>query len=153
MSEVPELRNYRPEDLDALYALDVECFEEPFRFSRATLKRFLESRQALTSVAEDYSGITGFILVHLHRKMSRFSGYVVTLDVRPMHRRSGLGSLLMRHAERLSQAADASGIRLHVSAENGPAQAFYTRLGYAQIGTAPNFYGNSLDALVLEKTL
>lgn len=146
------LRPYQPEDLTILHAIDAACFGKPFRFSCATLRRFLHSRHAQTTVAQDASGIAGFITVHLESD-TRLYGYIVTLDVLASHRRSGVGTQLMSEGERLARAAGASRMRLHVYTGNTAAQSFYSLLGYQQVSVVHDFYGDTLDALQLEKPL
>ena len=63
---------------------------------------------------------------------SRARTEVVRLYVHPRFHRQGLGSKLLRAAERL---AGAQGVWLAVWAENALALAFYARLGYKVVGT------------------
>ena len=145
------LRGYRPEDLDALHAVDAACFNEPFRFPRAALRRFLHNPYAHTAIAESPSGIIGFIIVDVEPAASPF-GYVVTLDVLKAHRRGGVGAMLLREGERLAGCAGAASMRLHVYTGNGTAQTFYERMGYRQISMAQGFYGGERDGLLLERS-
>ena len=146
-------RGYRAGDLDALFAIDVECFAHPFRFPKALLKRFAEKRGALTVIAEAQCAIVGFVIVHLQRIGTGKVGYVVTLDVREAFRRCGLGARLMREGERLARDKGAARMRLHVFAGDRGARTFYRRMGYGECGVAAHFYGQELHALVLEKGL
>ena len=83
------LRDYRPGDSEAMYALDLVCFEPPFRFSRAAMRGFAEAVGALTVLAEAQGELAGFCIAQLEKQ----NAYVVTLDVAPTWRRRGLARL------------------------------------------------------------
>ena len=147
------LRSYQPSDLLALHALDVECFEPPFRFSRRALRGFIEDPCGFTRVAQVAAGIAGFIVVHLLHPQQEELGYVVTLDVGRDQRRAGLGLRLMREAESLAISKGARRMLLHVFSGNTGARRFYGRAGYEELGRVAEFYGMGKDALLLGKRL
>jgi ribosomal-protein-alanine N-acetyltransferase len=143
------LRDYRPGDWKAMYALDLQCFAPPFRFTRRVMHRFAETRGAITLLAHAEGLLAGFCIAHIEVNV----GYVVTLDVAPEHRRNGLARRLMREIEIRAQAAGAGSMALHVFPGNTAALQLYQALGYEQAEVAANFYGSSLDALVYRKPL
>ena len=59
------LRGYRDDDLDAMFRLDEVCFEAPFRFSRAAMRRFAKARRARVAIAELDGELVGFCIVHV----------------------------------------------------------------------------------------
>jgi ribosomal-protein-alanine N-acetyltransferase len=145
----PDLREYRPGDWKAMWALDVLCFEPVFRFSRRAMREFAEAADALTVLAEVDGELAGFCIVHLSESV----GYVVTLDVAEAWRRRGLAQRLMAEVERKASNAGAAGMELHAFTGNAGAIRFYERIGYERVGTAENFYGPGLDALIYRKPL
>ena len=156
MDEV-RLREYRVGDLEAVWALDVACFAEPFRFSRRALRGFAEERGAAAVVAEVGAGegpdadaeLVGFCVAQREGDM----GYVVTLDVAEGWRRRGLARRLMEEVEARMRAAGAAGMELHVSVENAGAIGFYEGMGYGRVGRVKEFYGRGGDAWVYGKKL
>ena len=79
-------------DVPTMYALDVICFEEPFRFSQRAMRRFALGSKARVWVAEEAAGeLVGFVIVEVEGD----AGYVVTLDVAPEWRRGGVARELM----------------------------------------------------------
>jgi len=143
-----ELRGYRRGDWKAMYALDLVCFEPPFRFGEREMRRFAEERAAICVLAETGRGkLAGFCIAHLEGKWA----YVVTLDVAPEWRRQGLAARLMADVEEQARAAGAGGMGLHVYNGNAGAIRFYERIGYGRVGMAEGFYGRGLDALVYRK--
>jgi len=143
------LREYRDGDIEAMYALDVACFEPVFRFSRRAMRRFAEARGAVTVLAEVEADLAGFCIVQMEERV----GYVVTLDVAPAWRRRGLARQLMADVEARVLGAGGVGMELHVFAGNVGAVRFYEGTGYERMGMVEGFYGRGLDALVYGKRL
>lgn len=148
-----ELRNYRSGDWQAMYAMDVLCFELPFRFSPSAMRRFAEMPGAVTVLAEAGHKLAGFCIVQMEEGVGYLVGYVVTLDVAPDWRRRGLARRLMAEMESRFQQAGAVAMELHVFTGNAGAIRFYQANGYAQVGVAENFYAQGLGALVYRKKL
>ncbi len=151
------LRNLQPGDLDRLYQLDTLCFEPPFRFSRAAMRRFAGAAHALVRLAVEPSEpvgmplaperLLGFAIVHLEREeRRRITGYVVTLDVDPAWRGRGIATRLMTDLHTMAKAREAESMTLHVFTGNDAAIQLYERLGYRSVERAANFYGTGLDA-------
>ena len=155
------LREYRAGDLEAMWALDVACFDPVFRFSKRAMRLFAEAAGAIVVVAEKDSDaasnggeLVGFAIVQIEgggRAGSR--GYVVTLDVAEGWRRQGLARQLMLEAETKAAATGAVRMALHVYVGNEAAVRLYEGMGYRQVGIAENFYGPGMDALVYLKRL
>jgi [ribosomal protein S18]-alanine N-acetyltransferase len=147
------LRGYRPEDLEAMFQLDELCFEPPFRFSRAEMRRYAQAHNAHVVIIEIAGHLAGFCIAHVNQSSDDTTGYIVTLDVAPEHRRKGIASLLMREAERQVAEAGCGAMVLHVFSGNAGAISFYEREGYALFRAVPNFYAKNVNALVYCKPL
>jgi ribosomal-protein-alanine N-acetyltransferase len=143
------LREYRAGDWEAMYALDLICFEPPFRFSRRTMRGFAEARNAITLLADSGGVLVAFCVVQLEERV----GYVVTLDVAPQWRRKGLAARLMTEVEARAGALGAENMALHVFTGNAGAIHFYEKLGYGRVGIAEGFYGRDVDAFVYVKNV
>lgn len=59
-------------------------------------------------------------------------GWIYSVAVAPTHRRQGLGSQLVTHAERALTARGCVKINLQIMPENAAVTAFYAALGYAE---------------------
>lgn len=152
------LREYASGDLQAIFALDEICFEQPFRFSLPLMRRFAEARNALTVIAhlENPSGpskIVGFCIAHVEHAGGHRVAYVVTLDVAPEQRRHGLAQRMLRQIEEEAQDSGCIAMALHVSTENDAAIRFYERMGYERSRAARSFYGLGRHAWVYRKPL
>jgi ribosomal-protein-alanine N-acetyltransferase len=79
---------------------------------------------------------------------------VITLGVAPCHRRLGLATLLVEHAAIRAAALGAGRQVLEVGTENVPARRLYARLGFAERGARPGYYGKSGgDAVILARDI
>lgn len=76
----------------------------------------LEDGAVIGSIMAGYDGHRGWL-------------YAVAVD--PGHRRGGLGSALVRHAETALETLGCGKVNLQVRATNAAVAAFYERLGYA----------------------
>lgn len=143
------IRDFQPEDFEALWRMDQECFPPGVSYSKQELKAYIRHRAAFTLVAADEENKPGgFIVAH-----QSATGHIVTIDVSPRARRGGIGSSLIRAAERRLQAGGSKAVSLETAVDNSGALAFYKSHGYAVIRIWPRYYSNGVDALVLKKSL
>ena len=84
---------------------------------------------------------------------ARGRGHIITIDVRELGRRYGIGSALLNSAEQQLRTADCSSIRLETAVDNIGALSFYKRHGYNAIKSIRGYYSTGVDALLLEKDL
>jgi ribosomal-protein-alanine N-acetyltransferase len=109
----------------------------------------MRRKGSFTLVAEDEQvAIVGFIVAH-----DGPTGHIITIDVLPTARRSGLGSLMLSAAEARLRAAGSLAVALEAAVDNVAALTFYKRHGYSVVKTWPRYYSNGVDALVLTKNL
>ena len=146
-------RLYKPEDFDALYAIEEVCFPWPDRFSRAYMRQVIRKRTAATWIAEDGERLCGFAVVEWTHESSRLLAYIQTLEVLPEWRGQGVGEELMRRIESSACAAGSQGIWLHVDPSNTDAVRLYERLEYVFSGRREDYYGLGRPALLYAKPL
>jgi [ribosomal protein S18]-alanine N-acetyltransferase len=163
------IRDFQPSDFETLWRIDQTCFPPGISYSRAELRFYVRRRSSFALVAErtrdrenaalgndeknspaPASGIAGFIVAEVG---ARARGHIITIDVIPAARRSGVGSLLLRAAEDRLVCLKCAAVELETAVDNISALSFYKRHGYSVIRTAPRYYSNGVDALVLEKSL
>jgi ribosomal-protein-alanine N-acetyltransferase len=154
------LRDFRPEDFETLWEIDQKCFVAGIAYSRRELSAYMRRRGALTIVAEargprgqtgpGSTATAGFIVAESNR---RRAGHIITIDVLPEHRRSGLGSKLLAATEGRLRAMACRSVQLEAAVNNASAIAFYKRHHYDIVGTIPRYYPGGLNAFVLHKEL
>ena len=146
----PTIREYRPSDFETLWKIDQVCFAQGISYTRRELAFYIGQKRGFTLVAETDGKIVGFVVIDRDREGQ---GHVITIDVLPEARRSGLGSQLMTAAEERLRTLGCSTVFLEAAVDNAAALAFYKRHGYSVVQTIPRYYLDSIDALVLVKDL
>ena len=153
------IRDFSPEDFKKLWKIDQQCFPPGIAYSRTELRNYIGGRGAFTLVAtvedgatskSEKRGLKGFLVAEAHAGRS---GHIITIDVLPTARRSGMGSALMKTAEERLQAARCTEVLLETAVDNLPALTFYKRHGYELVKTIPRYYQNSVDAFHMRKRL
>jgi ribosomal-protein-alanine N-acetyltransferase len=140
--------------------MDQICFDPMLAYSRPELAIYMRRPDAFTLVAESATAnagkikkeeakIIGFIVAEARRR----TGHIITIDVLPEARRSGVGSALLQAAEDRLQQAGAAVVELETAVDNAAAIQFYKRKEYFVEKTVPGYYSNHLDALVMSKDL
>ena len=140
--------------------MDQICFDPQLAYSRPELAVYMRRPGAFTLVAVSPTGdagengtisekIVGFIVAETRRR----AGHIITIDVLPETRRSGIGSSLLQAAEDRLRQAGAMVVELETAVDNAAAIQFYKRKEYFVEKTVRGYYSNQLDALVMRKDL
>lgn len=150
-------RLYQPADFAALYAVEELCFEEPFRFSRALMRKLVANPNSATwiaaEIAADNSELAGFAIVDWATVPKGIIAYIQTIEVHPASRRRGIAHELMRLLEDSARTAGATAIWLHVDVENAAAIHLYEGRGYARKGREEHFYARQRPAFVYARSI
>ena len=144
------LRDYTPNDFDAIWRLDQVCFAQGIAYSRDEMRMYLALKSSFCILAESDAKLAGFTIVDSRPPRP---GYIVTIDVAPEARRLGVASALLAETEKRLRQQRSPGIRLEVAVNNRAAIGFYKRHGFNEIGIKPGYYNGHLDALSMEKEL
>jgi ribosomal-protein-alanine N-acetyltransferase len=151
---VIQLRSFEARDLPALHQLDQVCFSRGIAYSKAELQHFLTHPSCSCWVAEQPNNrLAGFVIVERASLRGHAAGHIVTLDVDPVARRQGLGTLLMQTAEEQMKHEGAAWMTLEVAENNTAARRFYRNLGFETRGKIAKYYGGTIDAEVMEKAI
>jgi [ribosomal protein S18]-alanine N-acetyltransferase len=155
------IRPFQQADFETLWRMDQVCFDPQLAYSRPELAFYMSRPGAFTLVAEadgaeasnggSAGRIFGFIVAEARRKGK--TGHVITLDVVPETRRSGVGSALLQAAEGQLLRGGAATVALETAVNNVAAIRFYKQKGYFVEKTVPGYYANGLDALVMRKAI
>jgi len=143
------LRDYNPEDFEALLEIDQQCYPLEVAYSREDFQEYLRFPGSDCVIACDAARPIGFCLT-AHRLGH---GYIITIDVLESHRRHGAGSLLLQESESRLAARGVRTVRLETATENGPAIAFWQKHGYRTRGLKPGYYPGGRDAYSMVKIL
>src|SRR5580704_15882246 len=151
-------RLHQPADFAALYAVEEVCFEPPFRFSRALMRKLIANPNSATWIAEEEIAegskeLAGFAIVDWATVLKGTVAYIQTIEVNPGSRRQGIASELLRLSEISALVVGATAIWLHVDVENTAAMHLYEGRGYARKGREEHFYARNRAAFIYAKSL
>jgi [ribosomal protein S18]-alanine N-acetyltransferase len=155
-------RLYQPADFAALYAVEELCFAQPFRFSRALMRKLIANPNSATWIAEENIAkenaeenkeLAGFAIVDWATVPKGTVAYIQTIEVNPASRRQGIASELLRLSEVSALVVGATAIWLHVDVENSAAMHLYEGRGYARKGREEHFYARNRAAFIYARTL
>jgi [ribosomal protein S18]-alanine N-acetyltransferase len=99
-------------------------------------------------VARDDLGMAGFLILCL---VGPFVGYIQAVAVSPDRRGQGLGTELIRFAERRI-LREFPNVFMCVSSFNLDARRLYTKLGYTVVGELTNYIVQGHSEILLRKT-
>jgi [ribosomal protein S18]-alanine N-acetyltransferase len=137
-------------DLDAVYSLDQVCFPGDVAFPRHLFAFLLKSPDCLGLCIKDQGRLAGFIIV---QAINFQKAQLITLDIDPLCRRRGIGTMLLESAHNFLKKRGFQTILLEVAVNNDPALKLYKKLGYEYIITKKRYYPDGTDALQMKKTL
>jgi len=152
-SLIMDYRFYREDDFTQLYAIELACFEPPFRFSRNTMRQLIADPSSATWIAEEDEQMAGFAIIYWAQPPEQPLAYIQTLEVAPSQRNRGIASELLRRVEESAKSAGAHVIWLHVAETNMSAIRLYEAHGYSQQGREENFYAKGIPALLYAKPI
>ena len=119
---------YRSEHFDGVKALWEEAFpnDPPRNRAEAAIPAKLAVQPELLLVALANGAVVGTVMAGYdgHR------GWLYSVAVKQSHRRAGIGTLLVREAERRLAILGCGKVNLQVRAENAAVAAFYRGLGF-----------------------
>jgi len=162
------LRDFRQDDFETVWRIDQQCFAPGISYSRVDLAAYLRRPLAFALVAEfcgsgkspmlgkgispddSVPAIVGFIVAE---PGSRGVGHIITIDVLPAQRGSGIGSSLLQAAEERLRAARCHSVILETAVDNRVALSFYKKHAYSVTKAIPGYYSDGVDALVMKKNL
>lgn len=145
----PHLRPFADSDLPALVQIDRACFVRGIAYSKTAFRCFLSLPGTICLVVEAQESLLGFVLASADPLLA----HLITLDVLPVHRRQGLGSLLLETLEANLLSAGVRTVELETATDNRPAIAFWQRHGYRSVGVLSRYYLGRIDAFFMRKPL
>ena len=155
MTEQPLLRPLGALDLDRAAALHAEAFV-PFG-ERAWTRQDMAELLASPGVAGLLLEVDGADVGIAIYRVAADEAELITIAVRPAHRRRGWARRLLAAVIDHVRSAGARALFLEVAADNPAAQALYQLSGFCTAGSRPAYFqrgeGRAADALVMRLDL
>ena len=147
------VRRMRPDDVQACARIMAEnaLWKRYNVTPEKALSRFssADPEKDIVFVAETAGEVTGFCWFIEKGAFNR-AGYIQLIGVAPDKQGHGIGEKMLAAAEEIS-FANKREMFLTVSDFNLPAQDFYHRMGYSQIGALPGFVLPDVTELIYRK--
>jgi ribosomal-protein-alanine N-acetyltransferase len=158
LQETYGLRKFDMNDLQSVMQINRSCLPENYTdsFFVDLYKRFPET----FIVADEDNHIVGYIMCRVEVGLSKLGlsglikkGHVVSVAVKPEHRRRGIGSALVSKALEAMKLYNAKQCYLEVRVSNEEAVRLYRKLGFEISQTVHGYYADGEGAFVMTKKL
>lgn len=142
-------------DLDRAAALHAESFTPlgERAWTRQDLAGLLASPGVMGLLLQAEGGDAGFALC----RVATDEAELLTIAVRPIHRRCGAGRLLLAAVIDHAREAGARALFLEVGVDNASARRLYDAAGFCPVGTRPAYYSRgergAADGVIMRLTL
>ncbi len=137
-----EVRSLDIGDLEALTALEKECFSDPW--TEVMLADSLENPSVHTVGAFDGDILIGYLMwMSLPPDCE-----ILNVACKPSYRRQGIARALFGYCRR-ENGKNVSHYMLEVRDSNAPARALYARLGFMPVEVRRNYYKNPKEDAIL----
>jgi ribosomal-protein-alanine N-acetyltransferase len=140
----------READIDAVGALEEQCFADPW--TRSTFRHELLSNELAFYwvVRSDRAAAPPAVVAYGGYWLMGDEAHIVNVAVHPDFRRRGLGTLVVTGLVDAARRAGAQLVTLEVRMSNRDAQQLYARLGFVEVGERRRYYNdNGEDALLM----
>jgi ribosomal-protein-alanine N-acetyltransferase len=141
------IRRAKPDDIDAIMAVEEECFSLPW--PKGDVERDMtDNILSAYFVAETLEGalVCGYAGIWVVSDEC----HIMTIAVASAHREAGIGAMLLMKLLDEARVRGARRFFLEVRASNAPAIALYEKFGFRAIDVRRSYYGdNGEDAVVM----
>ncbi|MDO4544142.1 MAG: ribosomal protein S18-alanine N-acetyltransferase [Clostridia bacterium] len=138
-----EVRPMQKRDIDAVFEIEKLSFRSPW--SKLSLQSELKNEVAHYYVLTREGKVAAFLGMWLLYD----EAHVTNVAVHPMHRRAGLGRLLMLYSMRAALRLGATAMTLEVRETNVAAQTMYRGLDFSKQGYRPRYYSDTGEGALL----
>jgi ribosomal-protein-alanine N-acetyltransferase len=151
------LREFKPEDLDAVALINKVCLPENYSPS-FFLEHYYENPRIFL-VAEVDNRVVGYNMCRIEFGLSNLKtafakrGHVISIAVLSDFRRMGIGRALMEEGLKRVKDGGANEMYLEVRISNNPAIDLYKDLGFSVNKISEGYYRDGENAYIMVKDL
>lgn len=147
----PAVRAFRPNDIDAVMAIERASFGRD-AYDRNLFAEYARSSRVLFLLALDPRDALGYSLACTSRQRSDLAN-LISIAIHPSARRRGIASLLLKSTIRRLKLRGVTRLTLMVRQSNTPALRFYERYGFRALRRSPGYYEDREDGLLMRRNL
>ncbi len=140
------IREARPDDIESIFEIELECFKNPWRFENYISE--FKLHYAYITVAEHQNTIIGFTDLWLVADEIHLNKIAVC----EAYRRQGVANALIDYIISKFENIGMRIIFLEVRERNIGARNFYKKLGFQENGIRKKYYSDD-NAILIEKVL
>ena len=141
------IRRVEQDDASDVYALERECFPDPY--PKYLIDDLMKTERDRFFVAVHSGRIVGYTVVTITGR----AAHLVSLAVHPLHRGQGIGTSLLSAVAKELTLSTVTQVYLEVRKGNLDAISFYKRMGFEETSQIRHYYGDGEDALVMTKSV
>lgn len=138
------IRRAEREDLDAIYACEQACFDDPWSYPML-YEDICENRGAIYLVVLCDHKVVGYCGTHIVLDES----HITNICVLPEYRGRGLAKRMMHALQDMSERRGALAMTLEVRVSNRVALHLYRKCGFTVQGIRKKYYRGREDAYVM----
>ncbi len=150
MVAAPSFSSIELQDLDELYAIEIECFGNE-SFSYLEYRRLLSSHNSIPIKAVIRKRIIGFV-IGVYQMSTRICT-IVTINVKPRFRKKGVGFELMKSLESGLETLNCREVLLQTRINNTAGLMLFDKLGFSKTRRLLNYYPNGTDGVEMKKIM
>jgi len=144
------IREAALEDLDCLVDLEGQSFSGDL-LRRRNFRHLLTRGNAQTLLAIQDGEVAGYATILFRRPSTKARLY--SIAVRPAYRGRGIGTQLVRAAERVASERGCSSMRLEIRSDNEASISLFDGLGYRCGESTAGYYEDGMSAVHFERCL
>jgi ribosomal-protein-alanine N-acetyltransferase len=148
MPQPPEIRRFRPSDMDRIAAIESASFGND-AYDRNLFAEFYRKCGPLFLVAVRRNSVCGYAVACIRGERAE----VVSIAVDPRSRRGGVAAALMDSTLRRLRRRGASRVVLMVKLTNAAARAFYEKRGFSKVRLVRGYYEDGSDGILMARAL
>lgn len=149
-----KLREVSEDDLDAIYAIELDVYPTAWSKSFFSMMYFLKNNMFIVAVEDDE--VIGYCVGEVEKmgkeSKSVLTGHVLNIAVSAKHQQRGIGTILLDDMEERFLDKEAEISYLEVRESNIGAQTVYKKRGYQYVRTSKDYYGDE-DGFIMMKNL
>lgn len=142
-----QIRKMNKSDIPLVQIIERSSFTDPWAWE--TLDEAVSLFSETVFVAEKTGSLLGYIICGVEDTGEERYGHICSLAVALDNRRAGVGTALVRMAEKATMVQRATAMQLEVRVSNKAAIQFYTGLGYEPVFQICGYYADTEDAIVM----